>query len=125
MDMHEDAQPEPVADTEQYVRAVEVPELVKAAMSDEFKAFQDQLDERDQKIQDLTEQVEKMAAAPDPAQAPFRGKSGVLEDPIKEVEVPAEPDPTIERLEALAKSGHPVYAQAAQEMLTKIAAANQ
>ena len=125
MDMHEDAKPEPVADAEQYVRAVEVPELVKAAMSDEFKQFKSQLDERDQTIQDLKEQVDKMAAAPDPAQAPFRGKSGVLEDPIVEVEVPAERDPMIEHLQALAKSGHPAYAQTAREMLTKIAAVDQ
>ena len=125
MDMKADAKPEPVAEPEQYVRAVEVPELVKAAMSDEFEQFRSQLDERDQKIQDLKDEVDKMAAAPDPAQAPFRGKSGVLEDPIKEVEVPAEPDPMIEHLQALVKSGHPELAQTAQGMLTKLAAANQ
>jgi hypothetical protein len=123
--MKDDAKPEPVADAEQYVRAVEVPELVKAAMADEFEQFRSQLDERDQKIQDLKDEVDKMAAAPDPAQAPFRGKSGVLEDPIVEVETPAEIDPMVEHLQALVKSGHPELAQTAQGMLTKLAAANQ
>jgi hypothetical protein len=114
-----------VIDAHEYVRASAIPELVKAALaeneSETHKRFEEELAERDRRIEELTGTVEKLAAAPDPYMAPVRGRvtqlagsegNGAGERPAAETD--------LDYLEHIAsKSTDPSLRLAAQAELTK------
>ena len=113
-----------VTDTTEYVRASAIPELVKAALAENDDAtttkFAEELAARDKTIADLTATVEKLAAAPDPNEAPVRGRVRLTTDTGVEKAAPPEAETDLEYLESIVKNGaRPELRLAAQAELTK------
>lgn len=114
------------AETE-FVRAAAIPDLVKAAMLGHLdqatSKFEADIAERDAKIATLTETVEKLAAEPDPNEAPRRGRVTVVPEPETARSAPEGPETDIAYLEHVAKaSPNPQLRLAAKAELTKLAA---